>query len=217
MVTIVNYRERYQSDLEKLQPEMARELRMHPDVVRETACVALSDGVFIGAGFLAEANPYRVDAGDEQVRYLRAEFTVLPGCDEEAEASILLLEELQYRFDRLRATDGRKPVMRVWVKSEDTAYTELLFDEGFRVGNVMTVMARDIDETDEWLEDETAEGIFLIFNPNQKETTVTLPEGSWNICVSEGKAGTTSLGEANGIQLQIVEHITCTSHHETGH
>ena len=87
MVTIVNYRERYQSDLEKLQPEMARELRMHPDVVRETACVALSDGVFIGAGFLAEANPYRVDAGDEQVRYLRAEFTVLPGCDEEAEAS----------------------------------------------------------------------------------------------------------------------------------
>ncbi len=157
MVTIVNYRERYQSDLEKLQPEMARELRMHPDVVRETACVALSDGVFIGAGFLAEANPYRVDAGDEQVRYLRAEFAVLQGCDEEAEASILLLEELQYRFDRLRATDGRKPVMRVWVKSEDTAYTELLFDEGFRVGNVMTVMARDIDETDEWLEDEIAE------------------------------------------------------------
>ena len=55
-----------------------------------------------------------------------------------------------------------------------------------------------MDNSDKAVEDETAEGIFLIFNPNQKETTVTLPEGSWNICVSEGKAGTTSLGEANG-------------------
>ena len=60
------------------------------------------------------------------------------------------------------------------------------------------VIAFHMDNSDKAVEDETAEGIFLIFNPNQKETTVTLPEGSWNICVSEGKAGTTSLGEANG-------------------
>ena len=152
MVTIVNYRERYQSDVEQLHAEMARQLASHADVVKESACVALSDGAFAGVGFLADTTPYRAQTGERAVRYLRAEFAAIPGSETEAEASVLLLEELQYRFDRLRR-DDRRTILRLWVKAEDTAYTELLFDEGFRVGNVMTVMARTIDETDEWLEE----------------------------------------------------------------
>ncbi len=159
MVTIVNYRERYESEVEKINAEMARELRIHADVLRDTACVALSDGAFAGVGFLADTNPYRAGGIKDKVRYLRAEFAVVPGADEEAEAAILLLEELQYRFGRLRDPEGRTPVLRVWVKAEDTAYTELLFDEGFRVGNVMTVMTREIDEADEWLEDDMADAL----------------------------------------------------------
>lgn len=150
MVTIINYRERYESDAESLNPEMTREIRSLRDVVKDSVCVALCDGEFVGFGFLADANPYRVSAGEDKVRYLRAEFAVISGIEEEAEASVTLLEELMYRFDRLRCDDGRKPVMRVWVKAEETAYTELLFDEGFRVGNVMTVMTRPIDE-DDWV------------------------------------------------------------------
>ena len=131
MITIVNYRERYQSDVEALDAEMAAEIARHADVCRDTICVALADGVFAGVGLIME-----------------------PGTEDEAEVSITLLEELQYRFGRLRGRDGRKPVLRLWVKAEDTAYTELLFDEGFRVGNVMTVMTRGIDDTDELLAGE---------------------------------------------------------------
>lgn len=156
MITIVNYRERYQSDVEALDPEMAAEIARHADVCRDTVCVALSDGVFAGAGLIAETNPYRVNE-DEMWQYYRAEFRAVKGIEDEAEVSITLLEELQYRFGRLPGREGRKPVLRVWVSAEDTAYTELLLDEGFRIGNVMTVMTRPIDETDELLEDEQEE------------------------------------------------------------
>lgn len=156
MITIVNYRERYHSDIEAMDPEMAAEIARHADVCRDTVCVALSDGNFAGAGLIAETNPCRVSE-DETWQYYRAEFRAIPGIEDEAEVSITLLEELQYRFGRLPGRDGRKPVLRLWVSAENTAYTELLFDEGFRVGNVMTVMTRPIDETDELLEEEKEE------------------------------------------------------------
>ena len=155
MITIVNYRERYLSDIESMDAEMAAEIARHADVCRDTVCVALVDGTFAGAGLIAETNPYHA-ADDEEWQYYRAEFRAVPGIEDEAEVSITLLEELQYRFGRLPGKDGRRPVLRVWVNSEDTAYTELLFDEGFRIGNVMTVMTRPIDETDELLADETS-------------------------------------------------------------
>lgn len=40
--------------------------------------------------------------------------------------------------------------------------------------------------------------LFLIFNPNTEATTVTLPEGNWNIYVQDGTAGTTPLATAKG-------------------
>ena len=47
-------------------------------------------------------------------------------------------------------------------------------------------------------EGEVADNIFVIFNPNAEKTTVTLPEGDWNIYVSGNKAGTTALKSVNG-------------------
>ena len=40
--------------------------------------------------------------------------------------------------------------------------------------------------------------IVAIFNPRRSETTVTLPEGEWNICINAEDAGTASLGTAQG-------------------
>lgn len=37
---------------------------------------------------------------------------------------------------------------------------------------------------------DAAEGIFIIFNPNPEETSVTLPEGVWDVYVNGEKAGT---------------------------
>ena len=37
---------------------------------------------------------------------------------------------------------------------------------------------------------ETADNLFIIFNANEEETTVTLPEGKWNVYIDGEKAGT---------------------------
>ena len=45
---------------------------------------------------------------------------------------------------------------------------------------------------------EEAQDLVAIFNPNKEETTVTLPEGCWEIFVNAESAGTVSLGSAEG-------------------
>ena len=40
---------------------------------------------------------------------------------------------------------------------------------------------------------ETAEEIYIIFNPNKEEQEITVPEGTWNVCINGTTAGTRSL------------------------
>ena len=45
---------------------------------------------------------------------------------------------------------------------------------------------------------ETSEGLYVIFNANADQTTVSLPEGNWVIYINGEDAGTTALGTATG-------------------
>lgn len=45
---------------------------------------------------------------------------------------------------------------------------------------------------------ETADNMYVVFNPNQEETKVTLPDGTWSVYINGEKAGTESLGEVSG-------------------
>lgn len=45
---------------------------------------------------------------------------------------------------------------------------------------------------------EVAEQIFVIYNPNREATNVTLPDGDWDVYVSGNQAGTTVLSTAKG-------------------
>ena len=60
------------------------------------------------------------------------------------------------------------------------------------------VLAFTMDNTDKAVEGETAEQIFLAFNPNDAATTITLPEGNWNCCVKGTKAGTEVIETVSG-------------------
>lgn len=82
----------------------------------------------------------------------------------------------------LRLTSGDEVAARV------TALTDL--DKN--------VLAFTMDNTDKALEGETAEQIFLAFNPNDAATTITLPEGNWNVCVKGTKAGTEVIETVSG-------------------
>ena len=48
------------------------------------------------------------------------------------------------------------------------------------------------------INDEKADAICVIFNPNPEEAKVTLPEGKWNIYINGEDAGTEKLGSASG-------------------
>ncbi len=48
------------------------------------------------------------------------------------------------------------------------------------------------------MEGEKADNLFVVFNADNAASTVTLPEGNWNIYVNGQKAGTTVLGTASG-------------------
>ena len=48
------------------------------------------------------------------------------------------------------------------------------------------------------VEGETAEEMFIVFNPNEEETNLTLPEGTWGVYVNANKAGTECLETVTG-------------------
>jgi len=45
---------------------------------------------------------------------------------------------------------------------------------------------------------EVADNLFVIFNANETETEVTLPEGKWNVYIDDKNAGTDVLRSAKG-------------------
>lgn len=50
---------------------------------------------------------------------------------------------------------------------------------------------------------ESAEQLFVIFNANETETSVTLPDGTWNVYINAEKAGTEVLDTVTGGSLTV--------------
>ncbi len=50
---------------------------------------------------------------------------------------------------------------------------------------------------------ESAEQLFVIFNANETETSVTLPDGTWNVYINAEKAGTEILDTVTGGSLTV--------------
>ncbi len=60
------------------------------------------------------------------------------------------------------------------------------------------VVAFCMDNEDHAVAGETADAIFLAFNPNDTEATITLPEGNWNVCVKDSLSGCEALEVVSG-------------------
>ena len=48
------------------------------------------------------------------------------------------------------------------------------------------------------LEGETADAMYIVFNPNNEAKEITLPEGKWHVCINGENAGTESLEKVSG-------------------
>lgn len=45
---------------------------------------------------------------------------------------------------------------------------------------------------------EVSDNVMVIYNPNKTETTITLPEGEWQVCINGEKAGTQAIEKVSG-------------------
>ena len=48
------------------------------------------------------------------------------------------------------------------------------------------------------LEGETADAMYIVFNPNKEAKEITLPEGEWHVCINGEDAGNVSLEKVSG-------------------
>ena len=75
--------------------------------------------------------------------------------------------------------------------SEDVSKYLSFVEEGLDEGVIAYSLSGEANN-------EAAEEIFVIYNPNSESTTVTLPDGDWDVYVSGNKAGNTVLSTASG-------------------
>ena len=54
---------------------------------------------------------------------------------------------------------------------------------------------------------EVSDNVMVIYNPNKTETTITLPEGEWQVCINGEKAGTEAIEKVSG--TVTVSPISC--------
>lgn len=80
--------------------------------------------------------------------------------------------------------------LRMATNSDVTSYLKFV-EDGLDKG----VIAYSIDGS---ANGEAADAIFVIYNPNTADTTVTLPDGDWDIYVQGNQAGNTKLDTASG-------------------
>ena len=65
-----------------------------------------------------------------------------------------------------------------------------------------------MDNSDKALEGESAEQIFLTFNPNEAETVVTLPEGNWNVYVKGEQVGSEVIESVSGsVTVELISSV----------
>ena len=48
------------------------------------------------------------------------------------------------------------------------------------------------------IDGETADAMYIVFNPNKEAKEITLPEGKWHVCINGKKAGTESIEKVSG-------------------
>ncbi|MCR4657063.1 MAG: GNAT family N-acetyltransferase [Lachnospiraceae bacterium] len=146
MISIIPYNKKYDNEIQKLDRDIFLEVRYHRDVIKEDVILSVDEtGSFCGIGYLLASQSYRMIDRSLNEYFLHAIFRGFG--ENEAEASILLLKRLLKLFClhavRLK---GKNLKLRLWCKESDTAYLELLYENGFKPIDKMLVMKRSLSE-----------------------------------------------------------------------
>ena len=146
MIRTVPYDPKFDRELELLDRDTFLELKYHGDVIQETVTAAAdltgNTERLVGVGYLLAPSGLRPEEDAPGPLFLHGIFRGFG--EDEAEASILLLDALKEHF-LIRAHDHPKKLcLRLWCRKTDTAYMELLQDMGFLPCDTMYVMKKEL-------------------------------------------------------------------------
>lgn len=147
MLEIVDYSDEYDEDIKKLDELMYLEIKYHGDVVEESICLALYDGVFAGIGFLIAGSTFRqIDNRELPYYHLHAEYKAVTDTDYEVQVSQEILEDLKISFCDIRKRyPDKRLILRLWCGGSEAAYMEFLMYHGFRPMKVTPIMLKSLD------------------------------------------------------------------------
>lgn len=149
MLEIIEYNEKFDDDIMKLDELMFLEIKYHADVLKETICIALYNNEFAGVGFLiAGATFLQIEKQELPYYHLHAEYKAVVGTDYEVEASTEMLENLKLKFCRLQDTYfDKRLILRLWCGGSESAYMEFLLYHQFRAMKVTPILVKSLDDS----------------------------------------------------------------------
>ena len=150
MIKTVPYDAKFDRELELLDRDTYLELKYHGDVIQKdvTAAVCYSDHKerLAGVGYLLAPSVSRLTDHNPGRFFFHVIFRGFG--EDEAEASVLLLDALMERFlVHVSEHPEKKLCLRLWCRNTDTAYMELLTDMGFLPCDTMYVMKKDLSKS----------------------------------------------------------------------
>ena len=160
-MVLTDYTEEYDAEIEKLDGELFCEIKRYKDVLPESICVALKNGIFAGVGFLV-ATPalaailnkeqkktnLEVEKKDSNTYFLTGEYKAVPGTDYEIEVSAAILEDMKESLRIFRNEhEELDVVLRLFCNGTDLAYLEFLMSNGFEASGIMPVFSKKLKKT----------------------------------------------------------------------
>ncbi|HAG70392.1 MAG TPA: hypothetical protein DCL38_10550 [Lachnospiraceae bacterium] len=149
-IKITAYDPKFDRELKELDPDIYLEVKHHRDVMKNDILAAVTEksgkAVLCGIGYLLASSSYRlIEVKKLTEYYIHAIFRAFGRA--EAEGSVLLLGSLIDRFKvHVKNNPSKELYLRLWCRSTDTAYLELLKETGFVHRNTMFVMKRDLQK-----------------------------------------------------------------------
>ena len=167
---LTNYDEDYDKEIERLDREMFSEIKSHKDVIWDSVCVGLNNGVFAGVGLIMASPALSVllsesrkneakDVQDEGTQkttgkqalkryYVNGEYKAVPGTENEVGISKYILDDLKESTRILKKKQGNIELsLRVFCRGTDYAYMEFLIYNGFAARGVMPIFSKKLSKS----------------------------------------------------------------------
>lgn len=152
MIKLLKYTEKYDEQIQNIDMITFLEIKYHPDMIKDSICLAVSGTKVIGVGVLKSGATFlKINEQDLPYYFLHAEYVTdeTADADDQVVASDLLLKDLKASYESIQEQyPNKRIILRLWCNAMKTDYQEFLMYQGFRAMRVTPILARQLEESD---------------------------------------------------------------------